>query len=154
MCGSKISVKVQRNANAAQKKGIRPAPPAARLQGPPMPYGVQSGPFPIPFGAQPGHMPVPPGRPGNQSPNPFRFPPKHRTSHDDIDIYNGPPPPPPMPMRSFTELQTTHPITQPVPAIPPVKLLIKVQANPDVRHHPGALHKSLHDVFIKAHVEV
>ena len=154
MYGSKILVKVQRS---AQKKGFTPAPPqppAVGLQGAALPYGAQGGPLP-PFGAQPGHIPVPPRRPGNQSPNPFRFPAKHRPSHGDM--YDGPPPPLPMPTRSFTEPQPMPPFPRPVPAIVSmlsVKLLIKVQAYAEVRRNPNVLRKPIHDVFVKAHVQV
>eukprot|EP00731_Ephydatia_muelleri_P029167 Em0020g811a len=154
--GSKILVKVQRSAHTARKKGFTPAPPqplAAGLQGAALPYGAQGGPLP-PFGAQPGHIPVPPRRPGNPSPNPFRFPAKHRPSHGDV--YDGPPSPLPMPTRSFTEPQPMPPIPRPVPAIVSMlsaKLLIKVQADVEVRRNPNVLRKPIHDVFVKAHVQ-
>ena len=153
MYGSKILVKVQRSAHTARKKGFTPAPPqppSARLQGAALLYGAQGGPLP-PFGAQPGHIPVPPRRPGNQSPNPFRFPAKHRPSHGDV--YDGPPPPLPMPTRSFTEPQPMLPIPRPVSMLS-VKLLIKVQADVEVRRNPNVLRKSINDVFVKAHVKV
>ena len=172
VCGSKIVVKLKRNGiHAPRKKDI---PPPTPLQAPPRtvqgPYGAPTGPgnfnsprTPHKFAESVNYLPVPYGGP----------PPKQRLSEGDL--FAGPPPPPLhlMPLRSFTgpqllpppqRLPPPQPLPPPPQLLPPfphtlpdqfdVKLTIRVQADERVRRNPNVLKPLLHDIFIKARVEV